>query len=107
VESSLRRAESDAGRLDMELGPFEAKYGHTTVSIHRAALVRVLADALPPDTLQLGKRCAGFELDNSTVAVRFEDGTQARGDLLVAADGIRSVIREHLFPGVPLRYSAS
>jgi 2-polyprenyl-6-methoxyphenol hydroxylase-like FAD-dependent oxidoreductase len=91
--------------LDVDLHKVRAKYGHTTVSIHRAALVQVLADALPPGTLRLGKRCSGFEQAGGAVTVRFEDGTQARGDLLVAADGIRSVVREQLFPGVPLRYS--
>jgi 2-polyprenyl-6-methoxyphenol hydroxylase-like FAD-dependent oxidoreductase len=91
--------------LDADLHKVEAKYGHTTVSIHRAALVRVLADALPPGALRLGKQCTGIEADGAGVAARFADGSQARGDLVVAADGIRSAVREQVFPGVPLRYS--
>ena len=91
--------------LDGDLRQVEAKYGHTTVSIHRAALVRLLADALPPGALRLGQRCTGVEPDGTGVAARFADGGQARGDLVVAADGIRSAVREQVFPGVPLRYS--
>ena len=90
---------------DVDLRPVEARYGWTTISIHRAELVRVLADALPPGALHLGKRCAGFAEDAGGVTARFEDGTQARGDLLVAADGIKSVVREGLFPGVRFRYA--
>lgn len=91
--------------LDCDLRKFEAKYGHTTISIHRANLVRVLADALPADALHLGKRTTDFAEEGGRVAVRFEDGTQAEGELLVAADGIRSAVREHFFPGGRLRYS--
>jgi 2-polyprenyl-6-methoxyphenol hydroxylase-like FAD-dependent oxidoreductase len=96
-----------AGRLllDGDLHRVKAKYGHTTVSIHRAALVRVLAEALPPGALRFGHRCTGVEPDGAGVAARFTGGAQARGDLLVAADGIRSAVREQVFPGVPLRYS--
>jgi 2-polyprenyl-6-methoxyphenol hydroxylase-like FAD-dependent oxidoreductase len=95
-----------AGRvlMDVDLAPFEARYGHPTVSIHRAELVRVLADALPAGTLRLGRRYAGHTADARGVTVRFDDGTEARGDVLVAADGIRSAVREHLVPGVTLRY---
>ncbi len=90
--------------MDLDLRKFEAKYGYTTVSIHRADLVRVLADALPADALRLGKRCVGVQADDAGVTARFEDGTEDRGELLVGADGIHSGVREHLFPGVGTRY---
>lgn len=89
----------------VDLNEVAARFGHTTVSIHRAELVRVLAEALPADALQLGRRAVGIEQDASGATVRFADGGLARGDLLIGADGIRSTVREHLFPGVPLRYS--
>jgi 2-polyprenyl-6-methoxyphenol hydroxylase-like FAD-dependent oxidoreductase len=96
-----------AGRVlvDLDLRKVEAKYGHTTVSIHRADLVRVLADALAPGALHLGKRCTGFAPDGQGVVARFAGGAEARGDLLVAADGIHSAVREQLLLWVPLRYS--
>jgi 2-polyprenyl-6-methoxyphenol hydroxylase-like FAD-dependent oxidoreductase len=83
----------------------EVKHGHTTVSIHRAALHRVLLEHLQPGTLHLGKRCTGFRQDDAGVSIQFGDGTQAEGHLLVGADGIHSVIRQALFPDVALRYS--
>jgi 2-polyprenyl-6-methoxyphenol hydroxylase-like FAD-dependent oxidoreductase len=91
--------------LDIDLRPFASRYGHSTISIHRAALVKVLADKLPADRLHLGKRCTGFERDAEGVTVRFADGDERRGDFLVGADGIHSIVREQLIPRVPLRYS--
>ncbi|RPJ49859.1 MAG: FAD-dependent oxidoreductase, partial [Chloroflexi bacterium] len=41
----------------------------------------------------------------SGVKAHFADGSAARGDLLVGADGIHSVIRKGIFPQVRLRYS--
>lgn len=99
------RAEDGAVLMDFDLAQAVAKFGHPTVSIHRAALVQVLADALPPDALHLGRRCTGFAQDGAGVTARFEEGEPVRGDVLVGADGIRSVLREQLFPGVRLRFS--
>jgi 2-polyprenyl-6-methoxyphenol hydroxylase-like FAD-dependent oxidoreductase len=91
--------------LDVDLRRYQEMFGHTTISIHRAALLDALAGALPPGALRLGKRFVGFAEDAGGVTARFDDGTEDRGDALVGADGIRSAVREQLFPGVPLRYT--
>ena len=46
--------------------------------------------------LTLGARCVAVEQDDSGVTVRFADGRTATGDLLVGADGVHSVVREHV-----------
>lgn len=83
----------------------EAEFGYTTVSIHRARLQEVLAGALRPGTLHLGRRCSGIRQDADGVSAYFDDGSDARGEVLVGADGIRSTVRAHLFPEARLRYS--
>lgn len=90
---------------DFDLNRLQERFGHTNISIHRAELLRVLVEALPPGTLHLNSRFVGFTQDAQGVTARFHDGSEARGDILVGADGIRSLVREQLFPGVPLRYS--
>ncbi|KAK6070459.1 early conidial development-2 [Seiridium cupressi] len=46
--------------------------------------------------IQWGKRVKRIEHDDQGVTAYFEDGTVAKGDILVGADGIKSVVREHL-----------
>lgn len=90
---------------NLEMAPIVAKFGQTTISISRTDLVEILASHLPPGTLQLGKRALDFQQDANGVSVAFADGSEARGDLLIGADGIRSAVRENFLPGVKLRYS--
>lgn len=99
------RDKDDGVLQDLDLRGVKAKYGHTIVPIHRAALHRVLVRHLQPGTLHLGQRCTGFTQDDDSVTAQFQDGTQVEGAVLVGADGIHSVIRESLFPDVKLRYA--
>ncbi|GAC1679911.1 MAG: FAD-dependent monooxygenase [Ktedonobacteraceae bacterium] len=72
---------------------------------HRAALQRAMIQALGEDSLHLGARCAGIRQDGESVWAQFEDGSEVQGDLLLGADGIRSVVRTQLFGPQPLHYA--
>ena len=65
----------------------------------------LLKDALPASSYRLGMSLERFEQDASGVTATFADGTRERGDLLVGADGIRSTVREVLWPEVQPRYA--
>ncbi len=58
----------------------------------RTDLQSVLAKRLGEDCLHLDQRLADWQADERGVDVRFENGTAAHGDLLIAADGIWSRI---------------
>ena len=73
--------------------------------IHRAVLQERLIAQLQPNTLHLAKRCATIDYNEHGVAVNFEDGSMTRGDILIGADGIRSVVRTALLGDVEYRYS--
>ncbi|KAL6818059.1 hypothetical protein GGI42DRAFT_347320 [Trichoderma sp. SZMC 28013] len=51
---------------------------------------------LYPAESNWGKRVQRIEHDDQGVAVYFEDGTSAQGDILVGADGVKSVVRQQL-----------
>lgn len=76
-------------------------------SIHRGNLHRLLWDAAAgrlPGSLQPGHRLVRFEQDTDGVTATFatpNGETTARGDVLVAADGIHSAARAQLHPEDP------
>jgi 2-polyprenyl-6-methoxyphenol hydroxylase-like FAD-dependent oxidoreductase len=73
------------------------KLGAPTIGVSRPDLHGVLTDAVGPDVLQLGRRCTGFE-DHGPggVTVRFLEGREETGALLLGADGLRSAVRGQL-----------
>lgn len=75
------------------------------ITIHRAELHRTFLDSLLPETIRYGKKCVTVHQTSTGVTARFEDGTSASGDLLIAADGIHSKIRQQLIPNSAPRYA--
>jgi 2-polyprenyl-6-methoxyphenol hydroxylase-like FAD-dependent oxidoreductase len=77
--------------------------------LHRADLHRMLLAAMPEGSVQTGQRVEGVSDDNDGLGVLVASaaGTVApAAGLIVAADGLRSVVRSVLFPGQPgPRYS--
>lgn len=64
---------------------------HHFARMHRAKLQQALLKHLPNSVLHVGKKTASVETDEHGATVRFEDGTCARADIVIGADGIRSV----------------
>ena len=69
-----------------------------TFGMHRADLVDLLAASLPPEVIDTGRRCSGFEETGDTARVSFANGTVAEGDVVIAADGIHSELRHYVTP---------
>jgi len=74
-----------------------AAFGVQSATVHRADLLDVLADALPPGLVTLGKRCTRVEPDGATAVARFADGSEIEADVIIGADGIHSAVRTSLF----------
>lgn len=68
----------------------------------------ILADrarAFKPDVVQLNKRATGFTETADGVTLNFADGTSAKGDMLLGADGLKSVVRKQIVGEVPATYT--
>ena len=77
-----------------------ARYGYPYLMFHRADLQEVLIRAVraaKPDAIHLGARCTGFAQDASGVTLHLDGGGRVRGDALVGADGVHSLIRDAMF----------
>jgi salicylate hydroxylase len=77
-----------------EMAP--ARWGAPFYNVHRADLHEVLRSALGEQHLTLGARCVAIEQQGPAVSLRFADGRDAAGDLVVGADGIHSMVREYV-----------
>jgi 2-polyprenyl-6-methoxyphenol hydroxylase-like FAD-dependent oxidoreductase len=73
-----------------------------TIALHRADLQAELAAAA--GEVRLGVEVTAVEQDADGVSARGADGRKERGDLLVGADGLSSVIRAAI-ADVPIRYA--
>lgn len=90
--------------MKMDLAGAASKYDAPTIGVLRGHIVEHLAQSLPTGTIQFGKRCTNIRAVRhgryTGVVVNFDDGTTADGDVLVGADGYRSIVRHRLFGDV-------
>lgn len=66
-------------------------------NVDRAILRQILLSGIE-DAIEYGKTLEHFESTSSGITAFFMDGSQAKGDVLVGADGIRSVVRSQRAP---------
>ena len=82
------------------------RYGAAYATIHRADLQQLLREAAqtyPGMHLNLGQPIESFSETDGVVTVRTRAGKLIEGDALVAADGVRSVLRQQLLGDGPPR----
>ena len=76
--------------------------------VHRADLHATLARAvlkLNKNLVHLNKKAIGYTETSREVELHFEDGSSSRGDLLIGADGVKSVIRDQVAGAVRTIYT--
>jgi len=71
---------------------------NATFGMHRADLVEMLAAALPQGVVHTGCRGTSFEQNGDVAKISFANGATAKGDIVIAADGIHSELRHYAAP---------
>ena len=84
---------------------FIARLGLPFIVFHRADLLGVLVDAARGIPIHTGHECQDVEQDGDSATARFANGASAKGDVMVGADGLRSVVRDRLDVPGALKYS--
>ena len=98
----LLRGADGAELTRLPIADAERRWGAPYLVIHRADLQTVLAAAaasLPAITLHLGNEVAGIGHDGEGASIGLKRGLltmRERGDVLIGADGLRSLVRERI-----------
>ncbi|MEU1920761.1 FAD-dependent monooxygenase [Streptomyces albogriseolus] len=79
-----------------EAWPAAGEQTHTHL-IHRGDFIDALMGVLPEGMVHLGHKLETIEDRGDSAALTFANGATAEADLVVGADGIRSVVRHQLF----------
>jgi len=95
-----RMGESGRSIFNIPLGEKSLKrWGAPYLHIHRADYIEALRTALlqrSPQALRLGAAVTNYKRQGEGVSVKLEDDQELTGDVLIAADGIKSIIRERM-----------
>lgn len=81
------------------------KFGAPNVTVHRAELQAALLEKFGLEGVYINKKLAEFRQDSHEVTACFTDSEEVRGDVLIGADGIHSVVRVQLWGESKLRYA--
>jgi len=83
---------------EISLSPLIAEVGQRPYPVARRDLQNMLLEAFEASggKLTLGTKCIGVVESDRDITAKFEDGNTATGDVLVAADGVNSILREYV-----------
>ena len=83
----------------------EKHFGFRQYQSHRADVLNMLIEALPPERLHLGHRLTAFADRGDGVDARFENGERVTAAALIGADGIHSTVQRLLFGATAPRFT--
>lgn len=90
------RSHKDELLSEIDLRSLFKKVKQRPYPVARTDLQQMLLAAFGSDSVHMGMCCTAVEQSEKEATAFFEDGTSLSADIIVAADGIRSVIREYV-----------
>ena len=95
---SIMTFRNSSGRM---IGRFFAgrkeRYGYDMLMMRRSVVHEALLQDLPPDAVEWEKKVQAVRETDEGILVEFADGTSDNADLILGADGVRSVVKEAIF----------
>jgi 2-polyprenyl-6-methoxyphenol hydroxylase-like FAD-dependent oxidoreductase len=79
------------------------KLGAEFLMIHRAELLNALLTAVDPASIRWAHTLTRIHDSSERITAHFDNGSSESGDLLIGADGLRSIVREHTIDTSPPR----
>jgi FAD-dependent urate hydroxylase len=78
------------------LAPVTTQTGQRPYPVARADLQQLMMDAVGPANIHLGRQLVAVSDDGQTATATFADGSTDTADLLIGADGARSLVRDYV-----------
>ena len=97
--SQLRMGQSGRVIMTNNMVDYEDRYGAPYLHIHRADLINTLksvVDERLPSAIHTGKSVTGYGQNENRAWLTLDDGTIVEGDIVIGADGIKSVMRNQM-----------
>ena len=73
--------------------------------IHRAKLIDILVSRLPKEKIQLNTKLTTIRNETEFSELNFSNGLKLKSRCTAIADGIQSISRKQIFPGIKIRHS--
>jgi salicylate hydroxylase len=87
------------------VGQMNTNSAGSQMALYRPDLIATLAAALGDEVLRTGHRCIAFSQHENAARVVFDNGVTSDADVVVAADGIHSVLQRHVAEARPPVFS--
>ncbi|WP_109852116.1 FAD-dependent monooxygenase [Aquimarina sp. AU58] len=87
----------------VDLSFFEKKHKVKNIAIHRGTLQQILINELKSNDVNLNHCLKRVKSNDNGYSLTFENGKQIQSATLIGADGLKSVVRQHLFPDTIIR----
>ncbi len=81
---------------DINLIPLMEQVGQRPYPVSRTDLQQMMLTAFGEEDVKMGMPCVEVKQDEDKATAVFEDGTTATADVLIAADGVNSIVRSYL-----------
>ena len=111
VASQMRDGRSGKVIMSSPMGShMERRYGAPYLHIYRPKLITILLDALhaqSPDALILNAPVIGYHQDEVSIKAKLANGAEIDGDILIGADGIKSVIANQICGPIKPQYTGN
>ncbi|EXJ94920.1 hypothetical protein A1O1_00038 [Capronia coronata CBS 617.96] len=106
--SVVHRRNALTGEVVGSAGPSKVPLKYHPRRVRRTRLQKALISKVPPGIIKLNKHVSSIEdLGQDGVRIVFRDGTETTADLVVGADGIRSTIRDSIFPEHKIKFTGT
>ncbi|KAK3817832.1 MAG: hypothetical protein J3R72DRAFT_480149 [Linnemannia gamsii] len=89
--------ESREVEFSLDFENHEKEFGADGYIVSRPQMYNLLLRQVPKERVHLGKKVLTMDQGGNGVLIRFCDGSEAEGDILVGADGAYSAVRQDMY----------